>query len=198
MIYIIDTGFGYVQHPLATLVYGTPSNGSHGEEMLAVVKHINPTEDIHLCDITRKPSNSTIFEVLNFIKRSGNTGAVICIAFSVYYNKMIDDLVTEMAKDYTFIVAGGNAQEQLCDRTPCSNDNVITVGSLNKSKERASHNSIGDITAWAPGTNINVLGRKINGSSIATAIFTGYYSKYGSLAQEIIHKDFDNLITCKF
>ena len=200
MIYILDTGFGYVRHPLATLVYGVPVDGTHGVNQLTVIKSINPTDQIHLCDIGADPSNKDIMNVLNFVNDTGTEGATICIAFSVHYNEEIDNLITSMADKFDILVAGGNAKQELKDLTPCSNVSVITVGSLNKSNERASHNSVGDLDLWAPGTNIDVDGVKISGSSIATAIATGYFSKHKSISetQAAIHKDFEYLITCKF
>jgi len=200
MIYIIDTGFGYIQHQLATLVHGTNNEGNHGANQLAVIKSICPTEQIQLCDIGSKPSNKIIIDTLNFISSTCEENAIICIAFSVFYNKEIDDLITDMTRKFRILVAGGNAQEKLSSRTPCSNECVIVVGSLNKKGEQASHNSIGDFSLWAPGTNIDVSGQKISGSSIATAIATAYYANHKTITdtQEAIDTDFNHIITCKY
>jgi len=200
MIYIIDTGFGYIQHPLATLVHGENADGNHGANQLAVIKSICPNEQIQLCDIGTTPTNKIIIDTLNFIYSTGEEGAVICIAFSVFYNKEIDDLITEMTGKFRILVAGGNAQEKLSARTPCSNECVIVVGSLNKKGEVASHNSTGDFGLWSPGTNIDVNGEKVSGSSIATAIATAYFRKHKTIkkTQEAINDDFNHIITCKY
>jgi hypothetical protein len=138
--------------------------------------------------------------VLYFVNETAPSGAILCISFSMPYHEEIDDMITFLSSRFRILVAGGNAQQLLTDLTPCSNDSVITVGSLNKSKIRASHNSIGDLDIMAPGTNIDVNGLKISGTSIATAIATGYFSKHNTIekTQLAILEDFENIIHRKF
>lgn len=195
MIYIIDTGFGDNY-----LTYGNTVLGTHGANQLAVIQKINPTAPIRMCDLGPTPSAKDILDVLNFVNETARDDAVLCISFSMPYHEEIDEMITFLSSRFRILVAGGNAQQLLSDLTPCSNDSVITVGSLNKSKIRASHNSIGDLDLVAPGTNIDVNGVKISGTSIATAIATGYFSKHNSVeaTQSAILENFEYIITCKF
>jgi len=200
MLYIIDSDFGYIQHPNASLIYevGTKATTNHGGELLRVIQSINAAETIELFDIGGDPSNGEIIAALNVLNEC--TPGTVLITWSMPFNNEIDDIITKLSDKFTFIVAGGNAKQDIHDLTPCSNSNAITVGSLNKSNEIASHNSKGHIDVFAPGTNIDVNGKKVSGTSIAAAIFTGYYTRTrnASQVQYDVTTDFDKIIHQKF
>ena len=200
MLYIIDSDFGYVQHPNASIIFevGSKATTKHGAELLKVIHVINASEVVELIDIGAQPVTSDIIKALDFINNS--TTGTILIAWSMPFNEKIDQAITKLAKTFKIIVAGGNAQQDIQDLTPCSNRKVITVGSLNKSNDIASHNSKGHLDVYAPGTNINVDGKKVSGSSIAAAIFAGYYTRSNDCytAQNAVAEEFDKLIHQKF
>jgi hypothetical protein len=196
MLFIVDSGFSNlsVEHYV-----GPPTNGCHGYNLHTVIQHINPDVDIRLIDLGQGATAKSIIHAIGYILSQENIAdCVVCFSATAPHTTALDNKISELASVCTVIASAGNNAQDITALLPAGSSKVITVGSLNKSKLIASHNSVGHIDVYAPGTNINVNGSKVNGTSVAMAIYSGYYSLYRASASMYISEHFDNMIITKY
>lgn len=117
----------------------------------------------------------------------------------------IRDRITQLQKSYRFFTNTGNWGREdsgidFSNHMPHLMPGVVVVGSLNKSKGYASHNTAGEPDFLAPGTNIFINGEMRSGSEIALAIWVALYSYTLSddATVEAITDQFYRLITYRF
>ena len=199
MIYILDTGFGDLE-----LEYKNPNidyeiKTDHGHMIYTIAKCINPDTPISVYEVGGTPSNQDIIDALEMIERISD-GGVIAMSLTVNKAPELEEVVRRMQGKFHFIVAGGNHAKDITTLTPAGMPEVVTVGSLNKNNEIASHNSVGHIDIFAPGTNIHVEDVKKSGTSVAMAIVAGFWSKYYNIEEvrQVVQNEFDKLINFNF
>ena len=194
----MDTGF--TGEPMDRVDYVTPlpGRGTHGQDILRVIRKLNPSEQISVYDIGSHPSTVNISDTLTNMTTVEDD--IVCLSITLFEDKDLERVMIEMSNKILFVVSGGNQGKTMEGLMPCGKDYVLTVGSYNKSHKPASHNNKGNIDIYAPGTNVNVGGRKVSGTSIAVAFATGYVSLHGDIneVQEYIDEDFELLITGEY
>lgn len=176
MIYIVDSGFKDLP-----LEYSAPSasngvNGDHGYMLYTVTKSINRDEEFSFFELGSSPTVEDIIQALDYLD-SISQGGIILLTVSAPRSPELDSKIQEMINKniFHFVVSAGNRSLPIKDFSPAAIKDVITVGSLNKAGEIASHNNTGDIDLYAPGTNINVNGKNYSGTSVAAAIVAGFW-----------------------
>lgn len=198
MIVLLDTGFKSLPTVYSS---GNPSGGGHGKMLYTIIKGINTNIQIDCVDLGNIITEESVKDCLNWINSNYN-GCRVCMSITMPKHDEIDNLICSMIPRFEFVVAAGNYAQPIENLTPAGIPSVTTVGSLNKSKMFASHNSTGHIDVYAPGTNIKVNNQQHSGTSVAMAIFAGYYSLSNTVTEAFnkIQRDFNKLtsidITC--
>ena len=200
MIYILDTGFNGLELEYKSQNADTNS-GIHGYTLHTLASSINPDTMISCYDLGGSPSNQDIIDALEYVEKVSD-GGIVCITLTINKSVEVESVIHRMMENdkFIFIVAGGNQAVDINLYTPSSTSGVISVGSLNKANEIASHNNIGELGLYAPGTNIDVNGGKHSGTSIATAIVAGFWSKFWNFddVKYNLSASFDSIIHHKF
>ncbi|OQN97930.1 hypothetical protein B0A48_16234 [Cryoendolithus antarcticus] len=123
-------------------------------------------------------------------------GAIINISFEINQNAEFEALIGKaIGRKITVIASAGNKDEDAAGVFPCSYDDVICVGSMDKDYRRAKFENGGSrygkaLTLFAPGLaltgydNKGIVHNDLEGSSFATPFVTGiaaiYYGREGS------------------
>lgn len=166
MIYLIDD-------------YLTES--SHSNNMLAIVRR-NTSQQVKLIEL-----GTTISDIIVIIE---NLYQYVCPAdivlcpWAIPKNLSINGMFDDLADLCWVVVAAGNSCELIDNWTPASAEKVITVGTLNKSGNKASlsNYSADKKIEWVTGTNY-MLDKNISGTSVSSALYAAY------LAEAIYAKD---------
>ena len=100
-----------------------------------------------------------------------HSDVVIC-SWTTEANAQIDAAFSKLANKCFVVVPAGNQGLNVDDFSPTRCRDVILVGALNKSGVPAQFNNFSKVTdmIWCQGTNYDLNGRQVSGTSVAAAI----------------------------
>jgi len=154
------------------------SETSHSRYLIDII-HQHTNEVIEIVDL---PSSSTkkfiankIFDLLSKVRPND----IVLCAWAIKADENLDELFSELGECCRVVVSAGNFHEPLENYTPARSDNVIVVGTLNKSGLVAalSNYSESKHIVWIPGTNYDSGQKVMSGTSVSAALYAAFLSK---------------------
>ena len=161
MIYILDEAL---------------SDTSHSRFMIDIIANHSTTSTTVIDIGTTVGSILSAVEQVSCIARP--IDIVLC-SWAISGNCTIDAIFNELAEQCWVVAAAGNNGQDIKDFSPARVANVITVGALNKSGNKAtlSNYSQDKKLKWVPGTNYSVSWKTESGTSISAAIYAAFLSE---------------------
>lgn len=163
MIYLLDEPF---------------SINSHSKLMESIIRNHSNTE-IRLIGTYPKIKISEIALLLCSLIEEVKPNDIVFCPWAIDANNKIDDLFEELSEKCFVVVAAGNTGELIDKYTPARAYGVHTIGSLNKTGNKASHSNYSQDKEiiWVPGTNYAINGEFRSGTSIAAALYTSFLAE---------------------
>lgn len=89
------------------------------------------------------------------IQHNKKRGGVISMSLSISDENYLNEALEEASENMIVVVAAGNQNDDACNYSPSSSQNVITVGATDKNDRRASFSNYGAcVNIFAPGYSI--------------------------------------------
>ena len=164
------------------LVDESLSDVSHSRFMMDIIKQ-HTSQPIELLSV-----GTTIGDIVFILEKLLHCVTpqdIILCPWAIAGNPRIDSYFEELADLCWVITAAGNTSESIDNWTPARVHNVITVGCLNKSGNKASLSNFSDTKQleWVTGTNYSVGWKISSGTSISAALYAAF------LSEAIVAKD---------
>jgi hypothetical protein len=149
--------------------------------MIGVIKQ-HTSESVELIEVSL---TDRIVDILNKLYFSVVSSDIVFCPWAIPGNYAVDVIFSDLADRCWVVTAAGNNNESIENWTPARVENVITVGTLNKSGNKASLSNFSDTKKleWVTGTNYKFEDRVESGTSISAALYTAF------LAESIRAKD---------
>lgn len=170
----------------------TKDNLGHGTSVASIIaaeeneytiRGINPYVEIYDVKVIDDEGSGQIDHVVEGIRWSiENRVDIINISFGFSHDlRELKDIVDEAVKNDITIVASAGNNYGLSPDYPARYENVVSVGSINRSMVKSKFNSKGKIDVYAPGEEIVVMKNQglvavESGASLAAAYITGIIS----------------------
>lgn len=140
------------------------------QHTIAEIKVVELDNPITYGDIMRK-----VYDVMYKVLPKD----IVLCPWLVEKNDKLNELFAELGNCCYVIAAAGNYNKPVENYTPAGADNVITVGTLNKSGLAASLSNYGDKKPiiWIPGTNYDVGWKNSSGTSVSAALYAAFLNE---------------------
>ena len=183
-IYLIDTGVNFLDTINLYSYNGTYHDPcGHGTPVAHIIRSMSKAPIVNI-KIPEKPTAKDLVQALLFV--STQAPGIASINWVVEFNESIKlSLQTLLDQGFIIVSPVGNFAEDFSNYLPASMHGVISVGSINKSGNIASHcnfSKIKNIDFYANGTNIQTVNHlgdpySMSGTCAAAAQVTGLLSR---------------------
>lgn len=177
-VYILDTGIKKTHEifnsnviDLYTEFDDYEDRYGHGTHVASIVKTINPKVNLYNVKILSDRGSGWTSGIIRGleaveqnIKKRKSKISVINMSLGGPKNTALNAAVDEMVRQgIKVVVAAGNSRQDIRFSSPSSCSKCIVVGSIDKSISISSFSNFGNVTYFAPGSQI--LGASISGSN---------------------------------
>jgi hypothetical protein len=167
-----------------TAVAGAAASQTFGVAKNATVYAVRVTAS---CDAHGQAANA--LKAIDWVTKSGPRPAVVNISWGTgtAIQKDLEDAISASSRaGVTYVIAGGNSNQDACVESPQRTPEAITVGATDRNDRRAGFSNFGScIDLFAPGTDIpstawdsDTATTAANGTSLSAPLVTGAAAVY--------------------
>lgn len=176
------------------------SSGSEHSKMLSTIISEHTSIEIRYNEIEDNSTLSSISSILTYLLDQVTSQDIVLCAWSMPYDAIVDNMFVQLTDKCWVVAAAGNNGQLIDGYIPANTRNVITVGCLNKSGNKAalSNYSADKNIVWVPGTNYSVNGILKSGTSISAALYSAFLAEAiaardSKIVDQLINKHKDNV-----
>lgn len=176
------------------------SSSSEHSKMLSIVISEHTSTEIRYTEIEDRSTLSSISSILAYLLDQVTSQDIVLCAWSMPYDAIIDNMFVQLTDKCWVVAAAGNSGQLIDGYIPANTRNVITVGCLNKSGNKATLSNYSDNKSmvWVPGTNYSVDGVLKSGTSISAALYAAFLAEAiaardSTIVDQLIDKHKDNV-----
>jgi subtilisin family serine protease len=161
--------------------HGTHVSGIIGGKTYGVAKNVT-LWSVKVLDCHGIGTTSTILAGISWIRQNHKKPAVVSMSFEGDESDFLGDFVRALVfEGITVVVAAGNDNDDACNYSPSSIEEVLTVGAINQNDARAPFSNYGScVDLFAPGVEIpssygtsDTAVETISGTSMSVPFVTG-------------------------